>query len=108
MSYTMKIFDAGRSMLAKKAINSQISQFGEVVEMNINTNIHKITAKILLKGEDVALELTIKFYEVIQQDSKNFITMKGFESSKEWLTIVLNRFLNDKQIPIPDEATFIL
>jgi hypothetical protein len=108
MSYTMKIFDAGRSMLARKAINAEISQFGKIVELNINTNINKISAVISLLGEEQDVNINIQFYELIEENGRNFIKLKGIETSKEWLTIVANKFLGDKKLQIPDEAAYIL
>ena len=91
------------------AINKVISEYGEVIELNIDSKSRIVLLVILLKGEDSPIELKINGYEVIKQDDgSSILKIIDASSSKEWVNALLVNFANGQDIEVPaDKADFL-
>ena len=93
--------DGALSMLIKSFVNEKFGMYGEVSDVAIDSKNNKLVAQVLLKGERERVTATIDRYDIERVGEEHFIVLKRFSSSREWLTLLLNRFLKDKRYKLP-------
>lgn len=88
------IKDSILSLLLKKYINNLIDEYGEMVNLSIDSKNRKVSLNLLLKGEKENILVDIEEYEVIKKSDRTFIKFKRISSSREWIeTLVSNRII---------------
>ncbi len=81
--------NAAISLLAKNFINNKIKEYGEMVDLHIDSVQKNIDLDILLKGEKESISIHIEKYEIIKKDDSAYIKFKKVTSSREWITVLL-------------------
>lgn len=86
------------AVLAKKYINGQIKEYGEMVNLKIDSKNKNIELGVLLKGEKENITLRIKKYEIVSSDGSYSIKFKNVSASREWIEVLI------KKVVIPSFA----
>ena len=96
------------SMAIKKVVNMKIDKFGEVSKLEFNTDAKTIDIEVKLKGETETLKVFIDKYNIREEESKHYLVVNHIKSSKEWLTSVLEEYVNNEKFEVPSEYVKIL
>ena len=92
------------SKTAKVAINSKIKPYGEVLNIEIDTDKNSLKLDVLLKGEKESLKVSIGSYTLEQ----NSIVISDIQTSREWLNTLSKEYLENKSFDVPSEYMGIL
>lgn len=85
--------------LAKKFVNNNIKEYGEMVDLRIDSKNKNIELVILLKGEKENIIVKVDKYEVIKKDDSSYIKFKNIAASREWITVLINNVLIPEYAP---------
>lgn len=97
-----KIRDLKNTGISKSAIiyvNNKIEEYGEMVNLSIDSKNKNIKLEILLKGEKDNILVNVDRYEVIQKDDTSYIKFKNISASREWVTVLINNVLIPNYAP---------
>jgi len=108
MGFFSKIKDKATAVLLKNFVNSFISEFGSLDQINVDSNNKSIYLSVDLKGEKESLKIEITDYKVIKSEHNNFIHLQNIKTSREWLNIALCKYYLDRQIEIPSQFISIV
>lgn len=105
---TRGVKDGAIGISLKAMINDKFGQYGEVKDCTVDTKNSKLVLQILLKGERERVTATIERYAIEREGVDSYIALKEFSSSREWLALLLNRFLKDKRYKLPGAVNKLL
>ena len=98
--------DKALSTGAKIAINQQISDYGEILKLNLNSKFKSIELEIRLDGESENLVVVqIEHYEITED---NHLKVSGITTSRAWINTLTFQHLEGKEFKVPDEYAQIL
>lgn len=89
-------------------INHQMERFGQVTELEIDSLQKKARIVLALKGETVPVEIQIEAYQLQQIDTRWFLSVRQVQTSREWVTALLEEFVVGRQFPVPEAARLAL
>ncbi|MDM4768791.1 hypothetical protein [Solimonas sp. SE-A11] len=100
---------AGAVSLALKAfIGDRFGEYGEIEELKVDLDAARLTLRALLRGERQSVTVSVEHYELQQEGADVYIVLRGFSSSREWLTLLLTKLFRDKRYKIPAAAAKLL
>lgn len=88
--------------------NDRFGEYGEVRDCTVDTAAGRIVAHVLMRGERDPITITIDRYELLQEDSKVFIVIRKLTTTRQWITLLLNRVLDGRRFEIPSSVSKIL
>ncbi len=100
--------DGVLAMSLKALVNDKFGQYGDITDCSVDTKNNKLVVHALLKGEREKVTATIERYEIEREGEVSYIVLKRFSSSREWVALLLNRFLADKRYKLPSAVTKLL
>lgn len=100
--------DTAIAMALKSMVNDKLGMYGEITDCSIDTQKSNLTAQALLRGEREKVSVKLDRYEIERDGAEHYIVLKTFTSSREWLTVALNRFLSGKRFKLPAAVTKLL
>ncbi len=100
--------DTALALALKSMVNEKLGMYGEVLDCTLSTSTNTVTAHALLKGEREKVSVKLDRYEIQQEGESYFIVLKTFTTSREWLTVALNRFLSGKRYQLPGAVSKFL
>ena len=103
-----KMKDVALSVGAKKAINSQIKEYGEMLKLNLDSNNKSLEAEVMLEGEKEPLTVKIARYEMREEKGKHFLKINGVTTSRAWINTVATTYLEGKDFEISAEYASII
>ncbi len=59
--------------------------------------------EVLLKGEKEPITLIVQEYELSTEDSGTYLTIRKATASREWLAVLLDKFVCGRRFPIPEK-----
>ncbi|MCI5157558.1 MAG: DUF697 domain-containing protein [Candidatus Electrothrix sp. AUS1_2] len=83
------------------AINKGISKYGRLSRLDIDRMNRKISASIILKGENTTIEIMLEDYAIKSKGISAGIVFYKAASDKEWLTEILRNFVIGEVFEIP-------
>lgn len=92
------------SWTTKTYINSQIIDYGKVLDLVIDSKNKSITISALLKGEENPISINVEKYEVKKDADSAEIKIINAGSNKEWLDAGIRNFINGKSFDVPKDA----
>lgn len=92
----------------KALVNDKFGQYGDITDCSIDTKVNKVVVQALLKGERERVTINLEKYEIEREGEVSYIVLKRFSSSREWVTLLLNRFLMGKRYKLPQAVTKLL
>ena len=98
INFVRNIKNTAISELAKKFVNNFIRDYGEMVNLKVDSKNKNIELEVLLKGEKESIFINIEEYEVIHNDDSNYIKFKNMSASREWIEVLI------QNIAIPNFA----
>ncbi len=88
--------------------NDRYGEYGEIREVNVDTQAARIIAKVQMRGEREAISVSIERYELIQENGKVFLKIIRLTTTREWITRLLNRLLDGRRFELPASVGRIL
>ena len=96
-----KIKDKVASFSIETFLKFTFNRYGEMLDLNIDSENKNIFMKVELKGEPEPITISLKNYSFTKENDLTKIQFEKIEISKEWMDIVAKDFFIDKKIPIP-------
>ncbi len=96
------------AMSLKALVNDKFGQYGDITDCSVDTKNNKVVVQALLKGERERVTINLDRYEIEREGEVSYIVLKRFSSSREWLTMMLNRFLMEKRYKLPAAVNKLL
>ncbi len=106
MAKSMK--DGAIAVGLRAYVNDKFSEYGEVLECQVDTDKSRLTVVARLKGERDTVSATIERYELQREGDKVYIQLQRFTSSRAWLTLLLNKLFSGKRYPLPSSMGSLL
>jgi hypothetical protein len=94
----------------KQELNVQLARYGEVLDLKLNTREQSVQLSIRLKGEPDPITVNFGKYALIKESGQLYLTVDGqtIESSREWLTLVLQDQAGRQRLPIPQKYAWLV
>ena len=102
------MFDRAKEFMLIKAINHNIKRIGHMLSLKIDPETKALDLTVLLVGEDKPLDISVKSYDFVEKDDKNFIKIGEVETSKTWLNILLSEYVDNGEIEITPKISKLL
>lgn len=100
--------DGALGVAIKTWANDRYGEYGEIREVNVDTRAARIVAKVLMRGERDVIAITIDRYELIEDGGKTFLKISKLTTTREWITMLLNRLLDGRRFELPASVGKIL
>ena len=100
--------DAVTSQAAQSFVNGQISRYGTVQDLKINSKRKTVEVSCLLHGEPNPIQVTVENYAIETVGGQKFIQVTGIKSSRPWLQNLLTDYALKRRIPLPSWAAAAL
>jgi hypothetical protein len=91
------------SLFLRQRLNDLLGGAGSAEAFSVNTADHTIAIRLQLAGEREPLDLLIKEYRIQRLGERHVLTFEEIGTSREWVNVLLKRFLTVKRFDIPDE-----
>jgi hypothetical protein len=91
-------------------LNDKIKRYGSMVELKLDTKNKTVFCSLHLAGESSPVEIRIHQYELLEQGPTGFVVRldgKKVETSREWLTRVIQEHLGERDLPVPQKLGWI-
>jgi hypothetical protein len=95
---------------AKDRFNKLMRPYGRVLDFQLSTQERTFFASFRLKGEVDALQFWVHDYQVVEnKKGETFIVVDGkdIETSREWLTNLINDQLGRQKVLIPEQFSWL-
>jgi hypothetical protein len=95
---------------AKARFNYLLRKYGTMLDFRLNTAERSLSVSLHLKGEENPININVREYTLVTKEGRTFVELDGrnIETSREWLTTLLQDQLGRRSFPIPDNlARFI-
>ena len=100
---------AGAVAMAMKAfIGDRFGEYGEIEDLKVDLEAARMTLRAMLRGERQSVTVSVEHYELQEEGGEVYIVLRGFSSSREWLTLLLTKLFRDKRYKIPSAAAKML
>ena len=96
------------SLAGRQFLSSYLQKYGQMLYFSVQPDTKKISAELLLKGEDTPIKLTLDGYEISGPADKPTLRVAKVSASREWLEVVLREFVEGKPIELPPKAAPLL
>lgn len=100
--------DSALALSLKAFVNDRFKEFGEVVDCSINTADSRLTVRAMLKGERDPVTAIVERYELQVEGEDRYIKLMEFSSSRDWLTLLLNKLFSGKRYKLPSAVAKLL
>jgi hypothetical protein len=87
----------------KQELNVQLAKYGEILDVKLNTREQSVEISVRLKGEPDPIRIRVGKYSLVKENGELWLTIDAqtIESSKEWLTLLLQDQAGRHRLPIP-------
>lgn len=92
----------------KAFFNEKFGEYGDIRDCTVDTAKGRIVAHALMRGEREPITVTIERYEILEENSKVFIVIRKLTTTRQWITLLLNRVLDGRRFEIPASVSKIL
>jgi hypothetical protein len=79
-----------------------------MLNFTLDSDEKTVKMTIRLKGEEKDLELNIEKYKIIKENNKLYLDIKGLNTNREWLNILIQKQLKNTKIEIPEQYEALL
>jgi hypothetical protein len=91
-------------------LNDKIKRYGLMLELKLDTKNKTVFCSLQLRGESSPVEIRVQQYELLEQGPTGFVVRldgKKVETSREWLTRMIQDHLGERDLPIPEKLGWI-
>jgi hypothetical protein len=95
---------------AKARLNHLLRKYGTMLDFRLNTTERTLSVSMHLRGEENPINITVHEYALVTKEGRTFVEIDGskIETSREWLTTLIQDQVGRRSLPIPDKlARFI-
>lgn len=100
--------DGALAVGLKAYVNDKLREYGEVLDCQIDTARGKLTFRALLRGDREPVEASVDRYDIEREGEDVYIAVRSFSTSREWITLLLNKLLIGKRFKIPAKVASLL
>lgn len=93
--------DGAIAVAIKTWVNDRYGDYGEIRDVVVDTASARIEAHMMMRGEREAITIKIDRYELIKDDGKAFLTIHKLSTTREWITLLLNKLLDGRRFELP-------
>jgi len=87
------------NFVAKPILNKLFKEYGEMINLKIDSKTKNIELDMLLNGEKESITIKIENYEIIKDGEKHFITCNNVKASREWLKAIIDNIIFTNVFP---------
>ena len=102
------MLNKARNYMFIKALNHKIKRIGIMLNLKVDPKAKTIDFSILLVGEESPLDVNVKSYQMIERDGKTYMKVGEVDTSKTWLNIVLDEFVDGKEVELSAKTARLL
>lgn len=99
-----KLKDQALSWGAERAIRSKIIPYGDLLSFSIDSRLKRIDFAVQLKGESEPIFGSVVDYELINHGPNLLLGFSRIETTREWISVLLETLLPNRTIPLPPQA----
>jgi hypothetical protein len=90
--------------------NQNLKRYGQMTQIRIDSQNHRIDVELLLRGESSPIQLALKHYELSSESGETFIAIGGIETSREWINQLISEYLppDQKRFKVPGALKVLL
>jgi hypothetical protein len=96
--------DMAVAMAAKVWLTPYVEEFGEIQSIEVDSESRRLTAVLLLKGEEEPVRLTVGGITLLGEGADSRLVLKHFSASKEWVAVLANRYLADRPFRVSEKV----
>ena len=87
----------------KQELNVQVARYGQVSDVKLNTREQSVEIFVRLKGEPNPISVRVGKYSLVKENGDLWLTIDSqtIETSREWLTLLLQDQAGRQRLPIP-------
>ncbi len=95
---------------AKAHFNKLIGRYGTVLDFQLNTVDRSLFFTLLLKGEETPIEIHLHEYTLSTAEGKSVLVIDGkkIDTSREWLTELIQDRVDQKRLVVPDNLEWVI
>lgn len=94
--------DKSLSKLLLSSARQYLHEYGEVRDLRLDTAARTIAVEVLPVGETEPIRVTVFGYGLATDGSgRGFLTYDDITFSRQWLTLLAERILPEKRLPLP-------
>jgi len=97
--------DKALSTGARIAINKQLSEYGKITSLQLNSHSKSMQMELLLDAEAEPIEVMVEHYEITEEKQ---LKISGITTSRAWMNTLTHNYLENKSFQIPSEYIEIL
>ena len=101
------MFDRAKSEAIRRGVNMALNgKYGDVQALSLDTKKQSVDMKILLNGEDAAVDFRVGNYEIDDEDPQHpVVVLRKLEVSRMWMQELASENLEGKRLDIPAKFT---
>jgi hypothetical protein len=96
------------SITGGKFLSSYLKPYADMLNFSVEPDTKTITLEILPKGEPSPIKITLTGYEISQSKGKPVLRVAKTSASREWIGILLEQFLQGKEVELPSNVAPLL
>jgi hypothetical protein len=94
--------DKSLSKLLLSSARQYLHEYGEVCDLKVDTAARSIAVEVLPVGEKEPIRVTLFGYGLATDGTgRGFLTYDDIAFSRQWLTLLAQRILPEKRLPLP-------
>ncbi len=95
------------SLTARRLLATPLAPYGQMLNLQLDSQNKTLTLELLLKGEPEPVRLTLTGYEILD-GSPPRLRVGGATASREWVAVLLNQFLVGRPVELPANLAPVL
>jgi hypothetical protein len=90
--------------------NKLIERYGTLLEFQLNTVARSLSLTLQLKGEQTPVEIRVHEYTLSSAEGKSVLVIDGkkVDTSREWLTELIQDRVGEKRLVVPDNLEWVV
>lgn len=100
--------DSALSVSLKSFLNERFSDYGDVLDCEVDTKSNRVQVHVRLRGEREPITAAIEKYEIKDTQEGRVVVLHKFSTSREWITKLLTRIFSGKQYKLPGAVAKLL
>jgi ribose 1,5-bisphosphokinase PhnN len=95
---------------ARAHFNKLIERYGTLLELQLNTVARSLSLTLQLKGEQTPVEIRVHEYTLSSAEGKSVLVIDGkkVDTSREWLTELIQDRVGEKRLVVPDNLEWVV
>jgi hypothetical protein len=95
---------------ARAHLNKLIERYGTLLELQLNTVARSLSLTLQLKGEQTPVEIRVHEYTLSSAEGKSVLVIDGkkVDTSREWLTELIQDRVGEKRLVVPDNLEWVV